>query len=108
MTSLIKAQSDQDKVKDILWSAYVDIKYMYKYYSSWNPFGDVWAVSSNSFTEFCQQAKIISKDTPLKIIDLTFITTNSISGANYKGNSLVPERGLVRFQFMEELVRLAE
>ena len=31
-----------------------------------------------------------------------------MSGANYKGNMLVPERGLVRFQFMESLVRLAE
>jgi hypothetical protein len=52
-------------------------------------------------------AQIISKDTPLKIIDLTFITTNSISGNDYKGNSLVPERGLIRFQFMEAIVRLA-
>lgn len=39
---------------------------------------------------------------------MTFITTNSMSAANYKGNQLVPERGLVRFQFMEILVRLAE
>lgn len=31
-----------------------------------------------------------------------------MSGADWKGNSLVPERGLVRFQFMESLVRLAE
>lgn len=53
-------------------------------------------------------SKIISKDTPLTIIDLTFITTNSISGADLKGNSLVPERGLIRFQFMECLVRLSE
>jgi hypothetical protein len=53
-------------------------------------------------------AQIISKDTPLKIIDLTFITTNSISGTDYKGNSLVPERGLIRFQFLEAIVRLAE
>jgi len=44
----------------------------------------------------------------LKITDLTFITTNSISGADWKGNVLVPERGLVRFQFMECLVRLSE
>jgi hypothetical protein len=37
---------------------------------------------------------------PLKIIDLTFITTNSMSGPDWKGNILNPERGLVRFQFM--------
>ncbi len=44
----------------------------------------------------------------MKITDLTFITTNSMSGADWKGNSLVPERGLVRFRFMESLARLAE
>ncbi len=65
-------------------------------------------MSNNTWTEFCQQAKIINKDLPLKISDLTFITTNSMSGADWKGNQLVPERGLVRFQFMEALVRLAE
>jgi NLR family CARD domain-containing protein 3 len=100
LTSLIKVQADQDKVKDILWGSYAEIKNLYRYFSSWAPFGDIWAVSSNTFTDFCQQSKIISKDTPLKITDLTFITTNSMSGANYKGNCLVPERGLVRFQFM--------
>ncbi len=51
---------------------------------------------------------MVGKELPLKIIDLTFITTNSMSGIDWKGNILVPERGLVRFQFMESLVRLAE
>lgn len=31
-----------------------------------------------------------------------------MSGADWKGNGLVPERGLIRFQFMESIVRLAE
>ena len=91
---------DQDKVKDILWKAYSLIKNLYKQFSSWSPFGDIWAVSSQPFTEFCQQSKIINKEMPLKIIDLTFITTNSMSGADWKGNLLNPERGMVRFQYM--------
>ena len=106
--NLIKNQADQDKVKALLWANYASIKTVYKQFASWNPFGDIWAVSNQPFTEFCQQAKIINKDTPLKITDLTFITTNSMSGPDWKGNSLNPERGLVRFQFMESLVRLAE
>jgi hypothetical protein len=68
----------------------------------------VWAISGNTFTEFCYAAQLVTKDTPLKIIDLVFITTNSISGIDFKGNPLVPERGLVRFQLMEVLVRLAD
>jgi hypothetical protein len=73
-----------------LWQYYKTVKHLYRHFSSWSPFGDVWAVSSNPFTEFCQQAKLITKDTPLKIIDLTFITTNSMSGGDWKGNNLVP------------------
>lgn len=69
---------------------------------------DVWAISLNPFTEFCNQTKLICKQLPSKIIDLTFITTNSMSGADWKGNHQVPERGFVRFQFMEALVRLAD
>ena len=107
--NLIKNPADQEKVKEVLYKHYKLIKELYRQYSSWSPFNtDIWAVSNNAFTEFCYLAKIITKDTPLTIIDLTFITTNSISGADLKGNSLVPERGLVRFQFMEGLVRLSE
>jgi hypothetical protein len=31
-----------------------------------------------------------------------------MSNADWKGVTVVPERGLVRFQFMESLVRLAD
>jgi hypothetical protein len=103
-----KRKADKDKVRGLLWNNYASIKTIYKQFASWSPFGDVWAVSSQPFTEFCQQSRIINKDTPIKITDLTFITTNSMSGSDWKGNLLVPERGLVRFQFMESLVRLAE
>ena len=109
LMNLVKNQAEQEKVKELLFTHYRFIKQLYKHYSSWSPFnGDIWAVANNAFTEFCHEAKIISKEAPLKIIDLAFITTNSMSGADWKGNSLVPERGLVRFQFMESLVRLAE
>jgi len=97
---LIKNQTDQDVVKQKLWYYYKTIKNIYRHFSSWNPCGDIWAISSQPFTEFCQQSKLISKDLPLKITDLTFITTNSMSAADWRGNLLVPERGLVRFQFM--------
>jgi hypothetical protein len=69
---------------------------------------DIWAISLNPFTDFCNQSKLIGKELPSKIVDLTFITTNSMSGVDWKGNHQVPERGLTRFQFMEALVRLAD
>ena len=59
--NLVKNQTDQDKVKEKLCLNYKSIKLIYRYFSSWSPFGDIWAVSNNSWTEFCQQAKIINK-----------------------------------------------
>jgi hypothetical protein len=46
----VKNQTDQDKVKDKLYNAYRSIKQIYRYYSSWSPFGDIWAVSNNAWT----------------------------------------------------------
>jgi NLR family CARD domain-containing protein 3 len=88
--NLIKNQADLEKVRGLLWANYSSIKTIYRQFASWSPFGDVWAVSNQPFTEFCQQARIINKDTPLKITDLTFITTNSMSGPDWKGNALIP------------------
>jgi hypothetical protein len=48
--NLVKNQADQDKLKDKLWQNYKAIKLVYKYFSSWSPFGDIWAVSNNSWT----------------------------------------------------------
>lgn len=48
--NLVKNQQDQDKVRDILSRNYKAIKVAYKYFSSWSPFGDVWAVSNNAWT----------------------------------------------------------
>lgn len=48
--NLIKNQQDQDKVKDKLYKNYRAIKLAYKFFASWSPFGDVWAVSNNAWT----------------------------------------------------------
>ena len=41
-------------------------------------------------------------------MDLKFISTCSASAVDYKGNNRNPERYIVRFQFMEFIVRLSE
>jgi hypothetical protein len=48
--NLIKNQQDQDRVRDKLYQNYKAIKLAYRYFSSWSPFGDIWAVSNNSWT----------------------------------------------------------
>jgi hypothetical protein len=60
-------------------------------------------------TEFLNQSKVIDgKMLMIKGVDLKFISTTSASNPDFKGNSLRPERGIVRFQFMEYIVRLSE
>lgn len=71
--------------------------------------GDIWAITSNAFTEFVSRANIFDGvNLKLSDIDLRFIGTNSASNMDFKGNIRCPERGLVRFQFMEIIVRLAD
>ena len=50
---------------------------------------------------------MVDNKLPLKLIDLTFIKTTSMTAIDWRGNSRNPERGLVRFQFLESLVRLS-
>ena len=50
LMNLVKNQTDQDKLKEKLGQNYKAIKLVYKYFSAWSPFGDVWAVSNNSWT----------------------------------------------------------
>lgn len=48
--NLVKNQQDQDKLKELLAANYKAIKLVYRYFASWSPFGDIWAVSNNSWT----------------------------------------------------------
>ena len=59
--NLVKNSEEQLKVKSLLHLHYKHIKDIYRFYSSWSPFDSIWAVSANAFTEFCNEAKIISK-----------------------------------------------
>ena len=69
--------------------------------------GNLFCVSQNSFSEFINQTGIVDyKLTKLSDIDLKFISTKS-QGKEHNVNKN-PERALIRYQFMETLVRIAE
>jgi hypothetical protein len=84
-------------VKELLWSHYSKIKETYRHYSSMNPSGDIWSISSNPITDFVNSADLIDgKTLKLSDVDLKFIATCSASN-EWKGNPRNPERSLVRF-----------
>lgn len=59
------------------------------------------------FTDFLNSANIIDgKTLKLSDVDIKFIATSSSS--EIKSNPRNPERGLIRCQLMESLVRIAE
>lgn len=97
ITKVVKNPDELITVKEILWKNYRSIKETYKNYASYNPNGDVWSISSNPITEFCQTSELIDgKQLKLSDLDLKFIATCSAS-IEYKGNFRNPERALCRF-----------
>ena len=88
-------------------NCYRQYKETYKYLSGLNPIGDTWAIGMLGFTDFLNSAGIIDgKTLKLSDVDIKFIAT--LSSSEYKNNPRNPERGLIRCQLMEGLVRIAE
>ena len=94
---VVKNPDELNEVKNVLWKDYKMIKEAYKQYSSYNPSGDVWSISSNVITEFSQSTEVVDNKTiKLSDLDLKFIATCAAS-IEYKGNPRNPERALCRF-----------
>lgn len=104
---MVKNEDDQKKVKELLRSIYKHYKEAYKYFAGLTPIGDTWCISMLGFTDFLNSANIIDgKTLKLSDVDIKFIATSSSS--EIKSNPRNPERGLIRCQLMESLVRIAE
>lgn len=97
IAKIVKNPDELNEIKNVLWSYYKLLKESYKQYSSYNPTGDVWSISSNVITEFAQSTELIDNKTlKLSDLDLKYIATCAAS-IEYKGNFRNPERSLCRF-----------
>lgn len=104
ISKIIKEPKDLQTVKDMLWKVYRQIKDIYKYYSAIGVSGDIFSMPVNAFTDFLNQGNVIdNRNLKLADTDLLFITTNAVTTKQ----PFNPDRALVRFQFMEIIVRLA-
>lgn len=90
----------------MLRSSYKLLRGAYKYLSSIGITGEIWSIGSNVFTDFLMKSKIIDDVLRLKDADLKFIATltDPSMGKNHRN----PEKSLIRYQFLEIWVRLAE
>jgi NLR family CARD domain-containing protein 3 len=104
ISKILKDPKDLQTVKDMLWKVYRQIKDTYKYYSAIGVSGDLFSIPVNAFTDFLNNGNVIdNRNLKLADTDLLFITTNTVMNKQ----AFNPDRALVRYQFLEIIVRLA-
>jgi len=108
ITKIVKNADDLKVVREILYESYRGLKDCYKHFAAIGAPSEIWSIPLNTFTDFCNNAKIIdNKILKLSDFDRIFIATYTKPPDREK-NHRNPDRALVRYQFLEGLVRLAE
>ncbi|KAL4486412.1 hypothetical protein ABPG72_007198 [Tetrahymena utriculariae] len=107
INQLIRDENDLQLVKEELRRIYVFIKNSYRYLAAVGTIVDVPCIMMNTFTDFINKTNIIDNlNLKLSDVDLKFVVTKTSS--KIKRNPRNPDKGLIRYQFMEIIVRLAE
>ena len=94
----------EEEVKSVMKSAYKLIKEFYKLHAGYGRIGNIFSVGLNQFTEFLKEDLNILDTLALTMSDADrlFITVNA-----GKRGPLIPANALVRFQFVEMILRIA-
>jgi len=108
---MFKQEDIRMEAKKYLRSVYPLIRESYKFLSSIAPAGAIPCIGMNVLSGLMLEAKDFVDYNNIKLsdIDLSFISSNAASSRihEYKIDECNnPERGLIRFQFMEVLCRL--
>lgn len=92
------------EIKNELSRGYNIIKNLYRPMSALGMVGSVFSIGLNVYTELLRENLALVDGESLKLndIDMLFIVVNSIRKGEYN-----PANGLVRYQFLEILMRLA-
>ena len=106
MKELKYKKSTQEEVKAACEKYYHLLLHSYRYEAGQCTTGKVFGVSMNQFAVFLQDLNLIDKVSfTLSDADRFFITVNS--STQIKNNPMVPKNSLIRFQFLEIMVRTA-
>eukprot|EP00358_Blepharisma_japonicum_P001299 CAMPEP_0202955260 /NCGR_PEP_ID=MMETSP1395-20130829/51643_1 /ASSEMBLY_ACC=CAM_ASM_000871 /TAXON_ID=5961 /ORGANISM="Blepharisma japonicum, Strain Stock R1072" /LENGTH=375 /DNA_ID=CAMNT_0049671631 /DNA_START=936 /DNA_END=2060 /DNA_ORIENTATION=- len=103
LMNFVKNQADQDKVKDILKANYKHIRETYKFLAAFSG-SEIFSIGSNVLTDFLNQCQIL--DSNYAASDLG-VNWNSCIVPKEKGQLYNPGSALVRYEFMEIMVRIA-
>ena len=95
---------EESKIKDLLWSAYEIVKNIYRPYSALGMINGIYSISLNTYTELVREVLNLVDGETLKLndIDMLFIVVNAVRKGDFN-----PPNGLIRYQFLEILLRIA-
>ena len=111
MDRMIKDPMERDAIYKFLRPKYGLIRETYKHLACIAPAGNVPSIGMNSLSELMLKCNdfVDRKVTSLHDVDLAFITTNAVGAKSfpYRPEEVInPERQLIRYQFLEVLMRL--
>eukprot|EP00359_Climacostomum_virens_P001679 CAMPEP_0204897674 /NCGR_PEP_ID=MMETSP1397-20131031/869_1 /ASSEMBLY_ACC=CAM_ASM_000891 /TAXON_ID=49980 /ORGANISM="Climacostomum Climacostomum virens, Strain Stock W-24" /LENGTH=860 /DNA_ID=CAMNT_0052065451 /DNA_START=87 /DNA_END=2668 /DNA_ORIENTATION=+ len=101
---LIKDEAELSAVKEILRTQYKYIKECYKFFSAIGSTGGIFSVGLNAYTDFVSQCGLL--DSNFLLADLDFMIKSTLYN-EVKNNPLNPANALVRYEFLEIIVRIA-
>lgn len=104
---MVKNPDDLEQIKNMLYDVYRPLRDCYKYYATIGAPSDIWSIPLNTYTEFCNSCGIIDGKI-LKLSDFDRIFIATYTRTDKDKNPRNPDRALVRYQFLEGLVRISE
>jgi len=107
ISKIVKNEEDLKSVRELLHSIYKNLKDCYKHFAAIGAPSEIWSIPLNTYTDFCSSAGIIDGKI-LKLSDFDRIFIATYTRTEKERNPRNPDRALVRYQFMEGLVRIAD
>ena len=102
-------EEELKEVKEVMWSCYSTIMDAFEFYSVMGTsLTQAYTIQSNAFNDFVDDCKITDKGTcKRKDIDTIFIVANLEEDKQSKVNKANDDRALMRFEFLDCVVRIA-
>ncbi|EAR90528.1 hypothetical protein TTHERM_00118760 (macronuclear) [Tetrahymena thermophila SB210] len=106
LNSYTTSPEEKFEVKQLLKTYYNMIRIFYKYHSSLGMIGDIPAISQSQFVALANKMKI-SDGKLCKISDVDYNFISALSSTSKQQNYRNPDKAVIRFQFLELIVRIA-
>ncbi|KAL4468590.1 hypothetical protein ABPG74_005093 [Tetrahymena malaccensis] len=105
LNSFLNTLEEKSEVKELLKDRYNLIRNFYKYHSSIGMIGDIPAISQSQFLALANKMKL-TDGKQFKIADVDHNFISAISNTVKERNYLNPEKSIIRFQFLELVIRI--